>query len=102
MTGLSSGLPFFSFFNHPYSHFYIFILVGKLENEFLSLIENETPLSLLEECYTSVYSVARFYMENSVEPSRVLNNSSFTAESNYENFFFSILIFLSLLFEIYI
>jgi hypothetical protein len=46
----------------------------KLENsqQYKNLIEDETSLSLIEDCYTSAFSVARFYMQNSVEPSRTL------------------------------
>lgn len=44
--------------------------VGKSEARFQQLISKETPLSLLEECYVSVFSVARYYVQNSVEPSR--------------------------------
>ena len=43
------------------------------EQQFQNLIEDETSLSLLEDCYTSAFSVARFYMQNSVEPSRAIS-----------------------------
>ena len=33
---------------------------------------DETPLSILEDCYMSVFSVARFYLSNSIEPNRAL------------------------------
>ena len=36
---------------------------------------NETPLSILEECYQAVYSVARFYLQQSIEPNRILSNN---------------------------
>lgn len=44
--------------------------VGKSEARFKQLISKETPLSLLEDCYVSVFTVARYYVQNSVEPSR--------------------------------
>ena len=66
-----------------------FFKVGKNESEFQALLENETPLSLLEECYTSVYSVAKYYMGNSVEPSLVLKNATFTADKDPCEIFFS-------------
>ena len=63
---------------------------------------NETPLSILEECYQAVFSVARFYLQNSIEPNRILlnNNSSksetkgkdieqLTDEEKYQLVFFS-------------
>ena len=40
------------------------------------IIENETPLSLLEECYTASFSVAKYYLQNSFEPSRTFNDSN--------------------------
>jgi hypothetical protein len=36
---------------------------------------NGTPLSILEECYQSVFSVARFYLQSSIEPNRILQNN---------------------------
>jgi hypothetical protein len=36
---------------------------------------NGTPLSILEECYQAVFSVARFHLQNSIEPNRILQNN---------------------------
>jgi separase len=62
--------------------------IGKCDKDFQKVIENETPLSLLEECYSCVSSVARYHMENSVDLSRSLNNTH--NKDNHENFFFNI------------
>lgn len=36
----------------------------------------DTPLSLLEECYQAIFSVARFHVQNCIEPNRVFGSSS--------------------------
>lgn len=51
-----------------------------LEIDFMEMIDNETPLSLLEDCYCSWYSVTRFYVESSIEPTRVITNSLLSGE----------------------
>ncbi len=43
--------------------------VGKSESKLRLLVTDETPLSLLEECYHSVFSVARYYLLDSIAPS---------------------------------
>lgn len=53
----------------------ISFLASKLDQEFNSLIDNETPLSLLEECYTCIFSVAKYYTVNSIEPFRFISNN---------------------------
>ena len=51
--------------------------------QFQSICGNdETPLSILEECYQAVFSVARFYLQNSMEPSRLLIGSSASNSSS--------------------
>jgi len=64
--------------------------VGKSENKLRLLISNETPLSLLEECYVSVFSVARYYVLNSVEPSRAFTatGSDKSSKQSEENVYF--------------
>ncbi len=73
--------------------------VGKSEARLKQLITNQTPLSLLEECYISVFSVARYYVQNSVEPSRGFGTNSGEKVKDLkqpdENIFFGKLKFIS-------
>ena len=52
------------------------------------MIENETPLSLLEDCYTSSFSVARYYLQNSFEP-RTLSDTNNNNKKTEEQIYFS-------------
>ena len=38
-------------------------------------MDNETPLSLIEDSYCASFSVTRYFVENSVEPVRVIVNA---------------------------
>jgi len=75
-----------------YLHFILSMSnVGKSESKLRLLITDETPLSLLEECYVSVFSVARYYVLNSVEPSRAFStagNEKNRAKPSEGNVFF--------------
>ncbi|CAF0715451.1 unnamed protein product [Brachionus calyciflorus] len=64
--------------------------LGKSEDEFMSLIENETPLSLLEECYTCIFSVAKYYTLNSIDPFRFLSSNANQIQKKPETVFFDI------------
>lgn len=46
---------------------------------------DDTPLSILEECYQSVFSVARFYLQNSIEPSRLLMTTKHSSSSSNDD-----------------
>jgi hypothetical protein len=82
---------------------HLFILkVEKLENDLANINDNETPLSLLEDCYTSVFSVARYFVENSVEPSRSLTTSLLNEQKrlNYDQIFFGLFFFVEIVYHL--
>ncbi len=56
---------------------FIMLMVNleKHEAEMSKLIEEEIPLSLLEEAYVAAFSVARHYVVNAIEPHRTFSNS---------------------------
>lgn len=64
--------------------------VGKSEAKVKAFVGKETPLSLLEECYVSAFSVARYFVQNSVEPSRAFGTCATDKEkeSCIEDVFF--------------
>ena len=63
--------------------------VGKIEAKLKAFVGKETPLSLLEECYVSAFSVARYFVQNSVEVSRAfVTASSNDKASNIDDVFF--------------
>jgi hypothetical protein len=47
-------------------------------------LTDETPLSLLEECYQAIFSVTKFILQDSIEPSKLLNSNS-NELSKYDN-----------------
>jgi hypothetical protein len=48
--------------------------INEVDKKDLSqILDKEIPLSMMEDCYISVFSVAKFYILNTVEPSRTLN-----------------------------
>ena len=47
-------------------------------------LTDETPLSLLEECYQAIFSVSTFYLQNGIKPSKLLNSNS-NELSKYDN-----------------
>jgi hypothetical protein len=49
--------------------------VEKHEAELNKLVEDEIPLSLLDESYVAVFSVARYYVINAIEPHRTFSSS---------------------------
>ena len=56
------------------------VIVGELEDQVDALLEEETPLSLLEDCYTAVFSVARYYTQNNIEPTRLVASSALNTQ----------------------
>ena len=70
---------------------------SKSEGMLADVVEHETPLSLIEDSCNAAFSVARYYLQNSFEPSRANNpqtsNSTENNKATEETAYFSKLLF---------
>ena len=55
--------------------------LGKKEDEVRQLLEDEIPLSLLEDCYVAAFSVTRNIVGNAIEPHRTFSHTILASQA---------------------
>ena len=70
-------------------HIYkIKLLVKNCEKDLSIITENETSLSLLQDSYASVYTLACHFLQSSANPTKILSQAIVNTEKNANDDFF--------------